>query len=131
MNSDFIKQLGNKGDEVALHIMACMANIATIVITKNGVWSIFEGDVSDAELVLVYLRKSVFWDTIPIPPKPKPKPPHKEMNKHEAQKDVYKHEEHNRCIPDPWVSPLSLPTLPPPKEPKEPTATKPKQKWRK
>ena len=34
---------------------------------KNGVWSTFVGDVSDAELVLVYLGKSVVWDTIPMP----------------------------------------------------------------
>ena len=66
---EYIKQLGNKGNKLALHIMACMGNIATIVVTKTGVWSTFDGDVSDTELVLVYLGKSVFLDTIPIPPK--------------------------------------------------------------
>ena len=88
-----IKQLGNKGDEFALHIMACMANIATIVVTKTGVWSTFDSNVLDTELVLVYLGKSVFWDTIPIPPKPKPKPPHKDVYEHEA-----KPVDPNRCI---------------------------------
>ena len=72
---EYINQLGNKGDELALHIMACMANIATIVVTKTRVWSTFNSDVSDTELVLVYLRKSVFWDTIPIPPLTKTKAP--------------------------------------------------------
>ena len=65
---EYIKQPGNQGNKLALHIMVCMANIATIVVTKTGVWSTFDGDVSDAELVLVYLEKSVFWDTVPIPP---------------------------------------------------------------
>ena len=35
---EYIKQPGNKGDKLALHIMACMANISTIVVTKTGVW---------------------------------------------------------------------------------------------
>ena len=48
----------------------------------------FDGDVSDIELVLVYLGKSVFWDTVPIPPKPKPEPPHKDVYKHEEAKTV-------------------------------------------
>ena len=65
---EYIKQPCNKGDKLALHIMACMANISTIVVTKTGAWSTFDGDVSDAELVLVYLGKSVFQDTVPIPP---------------------------------------------------------------
>ena len=65
---DYIKQPGNKDDELALHIMACMANISTIVVTKTGVWSTFNGEVSDAELVLVYLGKSTFQDMVPIPP---------------------------------------------------------------
>ena len=81
---DYIKQPGNKGDELALHIMACMANIATIVVTTTGVWSTFDGDFSDVELVLVYPRKSTFQDMVPIPPtKPKPEPPHKDVYKHE------------------------------------------------
>ena len=63
---EYIKQPGNMGDKLALHIMACMANISTIVVTKTGVWSTFDGDVSNAELVLVYLGKSVFQDTVPI-----------------------------------------------------------------
>ena len=67
----YIKQPGNKGDQLALHIMACMANIATIVVTKTGVWSTFDGDVLDVELVLVYLGKSTFQDTVPIPPQTK------------------------------------------------------------
>ena len=109
---EYIKQPGNKGDKLVLSIMACMANISTIVVTKTGVWSTFDGDVSDAELVLVYLRKSMFQDMVPIPTKPKPEPPHK---------DVYKHEDAgknpNRCITRSMgdgkttlPSPLPLPT---------------------
>ena len=64
---EYIKQPDNKGNELALLIMACMVNISTIVVTQTGVWSTFNGDVSDAELVLVYLGKSVFRDTVPIP----------------------------------------------------------------
>ena len=76
---EYNKQPGNKGNELALHIMACMTNISTLVMTKTGVWSTFNGDVSDAELVLVYLGKSVFQDMVPIPSKLKPKPPHKDV----------------------------------------------------
>ena len=54
--------------------MACMANISTIVVTKTGVWSTFDGDVSGAELVLVYLGKSMLQDTVPIPPNQNPSP---------------------------------------------------------
>ena len=74
--------------------MACMANISTTVVTKTGVWSTFDGNVSDAELVLVYLGKSVFWDMVPIPPKPKPESPHKDVYKHEEAKTV----DPNRCV---------------------------------
>ena len=79
---EYIKQLGNKGDELALHTMACVANIVTIVVTKTGVWSTFNGDVLDTELVLVYLGKSFFRTRFPYTPKPTPKPPHKDVYKH-------------------------------------------------
>ena len=48
----YVKQPGNKGNELALHTMACVANIFTIGVTKTGVWSTFNGDVSDAGLVI-------------------------------------------------------------------------------
>ena len=70
----YIKQPGNKGDKLALHIRACIANISTIVVTKTGIWSTFDGNVLDAELVLVYVGKSVFWDTVPIPSNQNPSP---------------------------------------------------------
>ena len=113
---EYIKQPGNKGDELALHIMACMANISTIVVTKTSVWSTFDSDVSNAALVLVYLGKLVFQDMVPIPLKPKPEPPHK---------DVYKHEEAKTLDPNRHVTrsmgevPLPPPLSPPPEhEPK-------------
>ena len=108
---DYIKQPGNKDDELALHIMACMANISTIVVTKTGMWSTFDGDVSDAELVLVYLGKSTFWDMVPIPPpKPKPKPPHKDVYEHE---DSAKHpNRHITRAMDKTTPPYPLLSLP-------------------
>ena len=54
-DKNFIKQDGNHGDELSVYLLAWMANLAIIVITKNGVCSTFEGLVEDAELVLVYL----------------------------------------------------------------------------
>ena len=35
----FIRVLGNKGDELAVHIIACMMNLKVVVVTKTGFWS--------------------------------------------------------------------------------------------
>ena len=35
----FIRALGNKGDELAVHILACMMNLKVVVVTKTGFWS--------------------------------------------------------------------------------------------
>ena len=62
-----------------------MANLAITVVTKNGIWLIFDGSDNEVELVLVYLGCSVFQDTAPLSlenPKPLPKD---EVNKHEAK----------------------------------------------
>ena len=62
---NFIKEAGHRGDELAVYLLARMANLAIIVITKHGVWSTFDGSVNEADVVLVYLGRSVFRDTVP------------------------------------------------------------------
>ena len=42
-----------------------MANLAITVITKHGVWSTLDGSVNEADVILVYLGRSVFHDTVP------------------------------------------------------------------
>ena len=61
---NFIKEAGHRGDELAVYLLACMANLAIIVITKHGVWSTFDGSVNEADVILVYLGRSVFRDTV-------------------------------------------------------------------
>ena len=62
---NFIKEAGHRGDELAVYLLACMANLAIIVITKHGVWSTFDSSVNEADVILVYLGRSVFHDTVP------------------------------------------------------------------
>ena len=64
----FIRALGNKGDELVIHILACMTNLKVVVVTKTGFWStVMDCDPISADVVLVYLGKSTFRDTVPIP----------------------------------------------------------------
>ena len=64
----FIRALGNKGDELAVHILACMTNLKVVVVTKTRFWStVMDCDPLSADIVLVYLGKSTFRDTVPIP----------------------------------------------------------------
>ena len=62
---NFIKEAGHQGDELAVYLLACIANLAIIVITKHGVWSTFDSSVNEADVILVYLGRSVFHDTVP------------------------------------------------------------------
>ena len=62
---NFIKEAGHRGDKLAVYLLARMANLAIIVITKHGVWSTFDGSVNEADVVLVYLGRSVFCYTVP------------------------------------------------------------------
>ena len=60
----FIRAPGNKGDELAIHILACMTNLKVVVVTKTGFWStVMDCDPLSADVVLVYLGKSTFRDT--------------------------------------------------------------------
>ena len=64
----FIRAPGNKGDELAIHILACMMNLKVVVVTKTGYWStVMDCDPLSADVILVYLGKSTFGDTVPIP----------------------------------------------------------------
>ena len=64
----FIRVPGNKGDELAIHILACMTNLKVVVVTKTRFWStVMDSDPLSADVVLVYLGKSTFRDTVPIP----------------------------------------------------------------
>ena len=87
----FIRALGNKGDELAVHILACMTNLKVVVVTKTGFWStVMDWDPLSADVILVYLGKSTFRDTVPIPTKTLPIPidddTDTELNEHEETK---------------------------------------------
>ena len=70
----FTRVPGNKSDELAVHLHACMTNLKVVVMTKTGFWStVMDCDPLSADVVLVYLGKSTFRDTTPIP---SPHPPH-------------------------------------------------------
>ena len=87
----FIRVLGNKGDELAVHILACMTNLKVVVVTKTRFWStVMDCDPLSADVVLVYLGKSTFRDTVPIPIPTKTLPipidDDTELNEHEEMK---------------------------------------------
>ena len=89
----FIRVPGNKGDKLAVHILACMTNLKVVVVTKTGFWStVMDCDPLSADVVLVYLGKSTFRDTVPIPiptktlPIPIDDDTDTELNKHEETK---------------------------------------------
>ena len=89
----FIRAPGNKGDELAIHILACMMNLKVVVVTKTGFWStVMDYDPLSADVILVYLEKSTFRDTVPnpIPTKTLPIPidddTDTELNEHEETK---------------------------------------------
>ena len=86
---DYMKQPGNKGDELSLHLCACMCQKQVAVITKTNVY--YTGklnnscdnfiQISDCDMVLVYLGKGVFCGTKkkpflhrPIPDQTRPRP---------------------------------------------------------
>ena len=88
---EFIKVPGHKGDELSVHLFACMMNFKVIIVMKTGYWSTVDNcDVLSADIVLVYLRKSTFRDTVPIPIKTTPIPidDDAELNNHEVPKVV-------------------------------------------
>ena len=88
---DFIRVPGNKGDELAVHLLACMANLKVAVVTKTGFWStVMDCDPFSADVVFVYLGKSTFRDTTPIPSKPTPIPAHidDKVEEHEVDPKV-------------------------------------------
>ena len=68
---DYMKQLGNKGDELSLHLCAHMCQKQVAVITKINFY--YTGklnnscddfiQISDCDMVLVYLEKDVFHGT--------------------------------------------------------------------
>ena len=72
---DFIRVPGNKGDELAVHLLACMTNLKVVLMTKTGFWSIVMDCDPFSDVVLVYLGKSTFRDTTTIPILTNP-PPH-------------------------------------------------------
>ena len=89
----FIRVPGNKGDELAIHILACMTNLKIVVVTKTRFWStVMDCDPLSADVILVYLGKSTFRDTVPIPictktlPIPINDDTDTELNEHEETK---------------------------------------------
>ena len=60
---EFIQHPGQKGDECSVYLLTRMGNRAICVITKTGYWSTFEGGPEEADINLMYLGRSVFWDT--------------------------------------------------------------------
>ena len=88
---DFIRVPGNKGDELAVHLLACMANLKVVVMTKTRIWStVMDCDPFSADIVLVYLGKSTFRDTTPTPSKPTliPADINDKVNEHEVDPKV-------------------------------------------
>ena len=88
---EFIKVPGNKGNVLAVHLLAYMTNFKVIIITKTGYWStVVDSDVSSADIVLVYLRKPMFRDAVSIPTKTPPSPVnvYDEVNEHEVDPKV-------------------------------------------
>ena len=86
---EFIKVPGHKGDELSVYLLACMTNFKVIVVMKTGYWSTVDDcDILSADIVLVYLRKSMFRDTVPIPTKTTLIPIDDELNEHEVPKVV-------------------------------------------
>ena len=82
---DYIRVPCNKGNELSVHLLACMTNLRVVVVTKTGFWStVMDCDVFSANAVLVFLGKSTFRDTTPIPSKPTHIPDENKVNKHEA-----------------------------------------------
>ena len=68
---DFIRVVAHKGHKLSVHLLACMTNLKVVVITKTRFWStVIDCDVFSVDIVLVYLGKSTFRDTVPIPTKP-------------------------------------------------------------
>ena len=89
---EFIKVPDNKGNELAVHLLACMTYFKVIIITKTGYRStVVDCDISSADIVLLYLGKSMFRDTVPIPTTPTlpiPVDVHDKVNKHEVDPKV-------------------------------------------
>ena len=88
---EFIKVPGHKVNELSVHLLACMTNFKVIIVTRTGYWSTVDVcDISSADIVLVYLGKSTFRDTVPIPTKTTPIPIDNdaELNEHEVPKVV-------------------------------------------
>ena len=66
-----------------------MTNLKVVVVTKTGFWStVMDCDPLSADVVLVYLGKSTFRDTVPIPIKTLliPIDDDTELNEHEETK---------------------------------------------
>ena len=100
---EFIKVPGHKGDELSVHLLACMTNFKVIIMMKTGYWSTVDDcDISSADIILVYLRKSTFKDTVPIPTKTTPIPidDDAELNKHEVPKVVYPNHQVTQSVGD-------------------------------
>ena len=54
----FIRVPGNKGDKLAIHILACMTNLKVVVVTKTRFWcTVMDCDPLSADVILVYLGK--------------------------------------------------------------------------
>ena len=68
---DYVREPCNKCDELSVHLLVCITNLKVVAMTKTGFWStVIDCDVFSADIVLVYLGKSTFRDTTPIPSKP-------------------------------------------------------------
>ena len=79
---DYIRVPCNNGNELSVHLLACMTNLKVVVMTKTGFWSaVMDCDVFSADVVLVFSGKSTFRDTTPIPSKPT-HIPDDEVNEH-------------------------------------------------
>ena len=79
----FMSIPGNRGDELALHLLAVMSQIHYCVITKTKIYYSHPSfnSPSDVNIALVYLGNSIFQDTTTLAKKCPP-PPY--INVHET-----------------------------------------------
>ena len=118
-----LKVPGHKGDKLSVYLLACIMNFKAIIVTKTGYCTVDDCDVLSADIVLVYLRKSMFRDTVPIPTKTTPIPIDDELNKHEVPKVINPNHQVTRSMGE-----VIHVKTPPPSSPHKPKGSKPKQR---
>ena len=110
---DFIRVPCNQCNELLVHLLVCETNLKVVVVTKTGfLLTVMHCDVFSADFMPVYLGKSTFRDTIPIPSKPSHIPDNNDVNKHEAPYVIDPNRQFTRSMGDVKTTPTSTPPSP-------------------